>query len=434
MPKDVNDPSNLSGRAKRQVELLGNVEHDQDRAALQSWANEMLTGDVANTTIANRLSPARLCAERADRPLVEFDGLDDLTELLSAFADGSHPDVPQDGYSDGTIRQYRQATKLFFRHVGREWAEDIVIGSADPTPITEDQILSSEDVDALLDAAENPRDAALVAFLTVTGQRISAALSIRLGDLEFGERTASVRLNDDAEGLKNASGPRPLLWAQPFIQSWRSSHPRQGDPDAPLFCTTQSGQRPHEDGSIVSWSKGEVLSPSQVRSRLSDLALAAGVDPEKVKPHNFRHTAITRMRDNNVSDDRIKFMVGVAPDSDILERYDKQSDERMMRRLRESHGIDEDDEADVGAPSLDTCPHCRAPLRETARYCDSCGTPLNAAAAEEQETTVEALMDDLEEFGDREKRAIARESVSAADDPDLLDAVADRVIDRLDGH
>lgn len=435
MADDVNDPSGLSTRTRNQIAKLDEIDNDADREHLRSWANDMLTSDLATTTVTNRLNPVRMTAERADSPLVEFDSKDRVLDLLSEFADGTNPDVKDDGLGDGTIRQYRQALKLFFRDkLGHEWADDIVIGGTDPTPITEDQILTDDDVDALLDTSENPRDTALVAFLCVTGQRITAALSIRVGDVNLAGQTGTITLNSEATGMKGASGPRPILWARPFIATWLSNHPDRDDDDAPLFCATQSGRRPTEDGGWVTWEAGDTLSPSQARGRLTNLAEKAGVNLDKVKPHNFRHTAITRMRDEGVSDDRIRFMVGVDEESTILERYDKQSDERMLARIRNDYGMDvEDPDRDVGKPTMDNCPYCHAPLRESARFCDACGAPLDAGSAEMKSETRDGLADIMEDSNDPDRRSIARDAMDEVDvDPALVEAVADELESR--GH
>jgi integrase len=318
MPNDLDDINNFSGRLQAQIDLAKDLENRADSNALIRWTQSMT--DVEKPTKIDRIKNVRLIAERCDRPLVDFEDAADVYRLLDEFRTGEHPDVPDDGLTDGTLRQYRQAARLFFRdELDRGWAEDIHIGNHDPTPVTPDQILTSSEVDRLLDACEHPRDAALISFLAVTGQRITAALSIRLGDVNLDDRSGAIRLNDDAEGLKGAAGPRPLLWSRPYIANWIQNHPRKSDDDAALFCSKQGGKRPHEDGGMVEWEKGDPISRSQAHNDLVKVAKRANVDPDKVKPHNFRHTAITRMRDHAVPDNRIRFIIGVTDDSDRRE-------------------------------------------------------------------------------------------------------------------
>lgn len=397
MPGGVNDPNDFEGRYQRQLDLVDNLENERDATAIRKWA---ATFACARNTGTNRLNTIRLLSERADRALVDFESEDDVYSLLSSFADGSHPDVPDDGFAKSTLNEYRKNARIFFRdQLDREWAEDITVPSTTTSPIGPEDVLTSEELDALYEASTEPRDTALVAFLAVTGQRITATLSIRVGDVDLSGRAGRVHLNADAIGLKGASGPRPLLWARGPLSNWLESHPDRHDPEAPLFCVTQSGRRPTEDGGWVSWSECDALSRSQAARRLRKLADRAGVPTGKVKPHNFRHTAITRMRREGVPDPRIKFMVGVAPDSDILERYDHATNEEMIDGLREHYGLaDEDDGPVIGRPQPEECSTCGNAVRGGAEYCDSCGEPMTVTAADAvsvaNERTTERMVDE----------------------------------------
>lgn len=428
MPNRIDDINNFEGRLRNQVEQVQQLDSRDDAQAIVRWANAM---QVGLSTKVGRVNCVKKLAERADRPLVTFDASDDVYDLLERFRTGQHPMVKDEGLAEGSLRQYRQAARLFFRdELDREWAEDIEIGQVEPSPIGPDQILAGHEVDALLEEATNPRDRALIAFLVVTGQRITAALSIRVDDVDLGADTGTVRLNDDAIGLKGASGPRPLLWARPYIANWLEVHPDRHASDAPLFCATQGGERPREDGATVSWEPGDPLSRSQAQRRIREVAEDAGVPTEKVKLHNFRHTAITRMREEGVHDDRIRFMVGVEPDSDILERYDQATNEEMLERIRDHHDIAGDGDAKVGRPTIEQCPDCRAPVRESAAFCADCGSPLTFQARESLNDGTEGAADDMVAIDDPEKRALAKELIDALrNDPEFVDTVVDGVDD-----
>jgi integrase len=427
--RSIFDPNNYRQRLQNQLELVQtDLDHQADADAIMRWANQQR--DLAATTVTGRLNCIRKLAERSATPLTEIESADVVYELLGALGDGTHPDVKDDGLSDGTLRQYRQAARLFFRdELGREWGEDIEIGQPDASPVSPEQILTSDEIDALLEACTTPRDSAVIAFLTVTGQRITATLSIRVGDVEFGDRTATVHLNDDAVGLKGASGPRPLLWSRSYIANWLENHPRRGDPEAPLFCTTQGGQRPTESGEIIEWEAGDPLSRHQIQTRIRKVADRAGIDRSKVKMHNFRHTAITRMRNQGTPDDRIRFMVGVAAESDILERYDHADNQQMMARIREAHGIASEDDLDVGQPSTRPCGSCGTQLRGTARFCPKCGAPQDVSAADSIDDQKQAILDDLDS-SDPQDRRLARETMEDLfEDPEFQELVVEQMLD-----
>lgn len=428
--RSVNDPNNFSSHLRNQLEDVEDLESTADANAIMRWVSTMRTrnGEAAVTTKIGRANIMKLMSQRAPDPLVDFESDEDVTDLLERFKTGEHPQVKDDGLGEGTLRQYRLACRVFFRdELDREWAENIDIGRIQRPPVRPDQILTNEEADALLDAARgDARDRALIAFLLVTGQRITAALSIKLGDVDLDQQTGQIRLNDDAIGLKGASGPRPLLWARPYVATWFEAHPKRGDDTAPLFCATQSGVRHRStDGEPIRWEVGDPLSRTQAKKRIRDIAEEAGVPLQKVKLHNFRHTAITRMRDQGVPDDRIKFMVGVKPDSDILERYDQADNAKMLKRIREGHGIDPGDAA-VGKPTITECPQCTTALRGTESYCPQCTAPLSQGAAEEKEDLQSGLADDMAALSDAEKRRIAREAFDEAlnDEEFLADALS----------
>ncbi|MFB6362225.1 MAG: tyrosine-type recombinase/integrase, partial [Halobacteriales archaeon] len=253
------------------------------------------------------------------------------------------------------------------------------------TPVTPEQLVETEDLSALFDAVTEPRDAALLGTLLATGQRISAVLSIRVGDVDLGGKSGVVHLNDEALGLKGASGPRPLLWATGFVSRWLGVHPRADEDDAPLFCTLKSGVGGNEQTAVRRYEEGDVLSRHQAHSRLKDLAEAAGVDPVKVKPHNLRHAAITRMVREGLDEQKIKWLVGWARDSSQFKRYQHLTDDQMLEDVLDEYGLAEEDVDSVGKRERTVCDRCDTPLRPGASWCDNCGLALTHAAFEAEQ-------------------------------------------------
>lgn len=371
----VDDPRGDRNRFEHELELLEDI--DQETAtAIRRWAESMTT---EYSTRAGHIQRVRMLAGRSPEPLASLDE-DGFYELHSQLRSGSHPDVKDSGLAESTLRAVRSSARLFFRDaLDREWAEDISVGAATASPVTPDDLVTSEDITALFDAVTNARDAALLATLIATGQRISATLSLRIRDVDLTGRAGTIHLNDEALGLKGASGPRPLLWATGFVGQWLNVHPRGADPGAALFCTLKSGQGGPGEHSRR-YEKGDPLSRFQAHSRLKDLAEAAGVEPVKVKPHNLRHAAITRMARDNWSEQKIKWMVGWSKDSSQFERYQHLQDEEMLDSILDDHGISKDDVDDVGRAELDACPRCDTTLRPGASFCDNCGIALDAEA------------------------------------------------------
>lgn len=397
----TNDPEGHADKWEREKAKLEDHRPVEDREPLQEWANAKLETKEVTTAYWQLNKVRRLSAsDAAQEPLTTFESAGKVSELIGEFAGD---------YVEGTRRQYRQAARHFFRFLGWDWAEDIHVGKspAADNEVGRDDVLTRRECDALLAAVEHPRDRALITTLLATGQRITALLTLRRGDVSFegaaGEN-GTIYLNDDALGLKDASGPRPLLWATDDVRKWLRQHPRTDD-DAPLFCTVKSGHGGnHADGSYYEYEKGEYLSRQQVRRRLRNIAERTAdldnhvtVDPDKAgRPHFYRHSAITRMVREGVDEQQIKWLVGWDEDSGQLSRYSHVTDEEFMAAIRQSHGKDSDTETEViGRPTIEECPECGADARVGTGTCEECGAIFSqqAAAAEDDEGTVFECVD-----------------------------------------
>ncbi|MFB6252734.1 MAG: tyrosine-type recombinase/integrase [Halobellus sp.] len=365
---------------------------DDDRNAIQSFIrNQDVQRGLAASTLVNNLSHLRLSAERSDTPLTEM-GREDVDGLLFQYKHDR-------GYSEGTLRNYRKAFRKFFRFLDREWAEDIEIGAVPEREVDTDKVLSKENLTALRDAARNPRDKALIEMLVDTGLRIGALGTLRVGDVEIGNRAGVVTLNEEASGRKGASGKLPLTYSKPYVANWLDVHPRADEPEAPLFHTfKREDDDQYGDGSLTYY---------QLQRRLKRLADDAGVDREKVNPHNFRKTAITRWIRQGFSEQEIKHRATWVKDSRQFETYSQVTDEEMNQQILAKMGLaDEDDDH---APELTKCPQCQSALQDDPQFCPGCGLALNQRAAITLDEAEDDLFDDIAESDDEREKEMLRD-------------------------
>jgi integrase len=416
-------------RYQNQLDKLDTLESDADADALRSWSNGRT---VAVSTRQLQLRRAQLLSRRSlmvgGPPLTDMDGADDVSSLLADFEAGTHPDVKDGGLADGTLRQFRVAARNFLRDgLGREWAEDIKIGAPPSGRVGRSDLLTTDECDDLLDAAEHPRDRALIALLLATGQRITAALTVRVGDVDLDGGDGTIYLNDDAMGLKGAAGPRPLTWATGAVGNWLAVHPRKNDPDAALFCAIKSGNGGDvESGTYREYAKGDPLSRVHASRRLKRVARNAGVPESKANAHNFRHTAITQMLEDGTPEQHVKWIVGWGKDSSQLERYAHVTDERMMSGFREHRGVETTDD-EIGKSTPTACPRCNATLRSSAEFCDACGLGLTqSAVATRRDTRDDATSDLADPDTTDEQRETVKHLLDAIEtNPDLAAAVVE---------
>lgn len=371
---DVNDVQNYRRKFENQLAKVDDAAIDErDREAIHNWVRHLdADGERNRGTIVNLLNRIRLSAERSDVPLVEMDR-QDVDSLLF--------DLKHDhGLAEGTRRNYRKALKQFHRWDGADWVEDFVIGVSPDREVDPNDLLTDDEIQALLDAASKPRDKALIALLADTGLRIGAIASLRIRDLDLSGRTTLVSINEEAN-VKDASGTVPLTWSEAQLTNYLDVHPRRDDEDAPVF---------HKDAGYWDGEDDGALAYQYLAHRVKEVADDAGVDREKCNLHNFRHTAISNWIREGLSEQAIKHRASWEVDSDMIRVYNSVRDEELNDHILDHYDIEREDGGEPSTPDLEQCPRCNTALRGSERFCPSCSAPLSASAADE----VEAVEDE----------------------------------------
>lgn len=360
---DVDDVQGYATKFENQLEKLDAADIDErDRKAIHKFVRSVdARGQVNRGTMVSNLNRLRLSAERGPMPLVEMEkaAVDELLFSLKHEHD----------LSDGTVRNYRKSLRKFFKERGEPWAEDIVIGAAPSQEVDPNELLTSDELDALLEAAGNPRDKALIALLADTGLRISAIASLRLRDLDHSGQTTLVTINDDAH-VKGASGTVPLTWSDGYLSSWLQVHPRRDQPDAAVI---------HKHGGYIDDNDDGAMTYQYLSRRIKDVADDAGVDRDRVNTHNFRKTAISNWIREGLSEQAIKHRATWDVDTDMIRTYSGVRDEELNDQILDHYDIEP---SETATPTIETCPRCGTAIRDTDRFCGGCSAPLSAVAAE----------------------------------------------------
>ena len=374
---DILDVQNYGRKLQNQLDLLEDAEiASEDREAIQRFVrHEDSRGGVSDGTIVSNLNRLRLSAERGSISLVEADK-EDIDELIFTLK-------REYGLKDGTLREYRKALRKFYKWRNASWADEIEIGPSPTRQVDPERLLTREEIDELLEMAEHPRDKAVLALLADTGMRIGAVASLRIRDLDLGNRVGTISVNEEAN-VKNASGSVPLTWSRGYVANWLDIHPRKGEPDAPLIHKLRGYHR-EEDGGALTYQ--------YLSRRIREIGIDAGIDSEKLNTHNFRKSAITRWIREGLSEQEIKHRAFWVKDSGQFEVYSGVTDEEMNAQIAQRYGLSDDSE--TVRPDIDECLQCQTPLREDSRYCPGCGAPLTAGASDTLVEAEEDLFDDV---------------------------------------
>ncbi len=223
----------------------------RDALGLVSWLNERggALGDVGATQLDEYLGALR--AARAPSTVARA-----TSTLRGLFAflveEGFRPDDPS-----SHVKAVRRGRRL-------------------PKPLDE------EEVTRLLDAVpratpRDRRDRALLELLYGTGVRVSEALGVELGDLDFDERLIRVT----GKGNKQRLVPMGSI-LESALRDYLG-------PGGRVELATRAGTR------LLLNNRGGPLSRQGVDLIIARRALEAGVERSRVSAHVFRHSCATHM-------------------------------------------------------------------------------------------------------------------------------------------
>lgn len=408
----------LTNREKRYIlELSAGLDEDD-------LTHTSPVGTKAVSTNENYLTRLRKLAEAYEGDFTDIDTRD-VKRLLNDFDKGTHPDAIDGGYATGTMAQFQSAVKAFVKYHGLDIDPDDIPVSAPPSgsqAVDERDMFDNSDIQAMRDVIENPRDECLFELLLNTGQRIRAIQTLRIKDVDVEQGV--YWLNTDEVGLKGAEKvgqKRPLLGAVGAVKTWLDYHPT-GNPDDYLLTATVDNNKA---------TPGNMLAQQTMRARLKKIADKAGVD-KPVNPHNFRHSFVTMCkRDYNMDDSTVKFLIGHASDSTVMETtYQHLTDEDYIADAEIATGRREPEEAATVGRRECPNPDCLNELDPTDKACSSCGTVISPDAQAAQETIEESIE---EIYKQTECGSDTQQKVEQLDelleDPDVKAALLDKLSD-----
>lgn len=398
----TDDPARFREKFRQEMERLDEDDAiaDADREAIREYVRAR-DGGLAISSLLQYTKQLRAGAGYADEPIIEME-LEDARDL---FFDLRH----HSGWAEATVSNTQRVLRMFWEHQCGGWAKQLEVMSPSESSVSPEDMLSSDDVATLIDACNNQRDIALIEFLADTGARRTLTASLRIKDVDVESEPATYRPNDEALGLKGADiTDYPLIDSTAALRSYkRFTHPCPDDPDAPFFHKLQD----YEDG-----DRG--LAPDHIYNHLQRIARRTELE-KPCNPHNFRHSAITRMAREGYTREEIEHRVHWSLNTDMWATYVHISAEQFNSDIFQKAGLVDDE--DEQTPERHPCGVCREPLAPHHEYCPVCGTPATPETRELQSEATSSTGSGLAQLNEAERREFVADMLTEIhEDPSIL--------------
>jgi integrase/recombinase XerD len=375
----VNDARNLENEILKERERLAAADVDEeDREAIKTFANHR-EGRVARNTLRQDMGNLRRAAVAADGPLIEFDRRADVDAVMSELQS-------QGVEKPDSKNAYLRALRQFFKYLGDEphrpdyeWIENVedYKSNGDSRRLKREEYLTEDEVTALREAAEHPREEALVEFLADTGARIGLVCGLRRKDVDLEAEPPTFTPNPNAkDGYKGVGIKRyPIHYSERHLRRWiNKRHPDQ-HPDAPLF-PVKIGYDSEDRGN-------QAMHAQTAFDAVKSLAEKTEIDPDRVSPHAFRHAAVRRMKTDPDFDfdwETVKMRTAWSDRAfeSMKELYGALQEGEQLDYFAGRAGRDSGEDEGDDEPSLFTeCRSCGEENRRGARFCDRCGRAIS---------------------------------------------------------
>jgi integrase/recombinase XerD len=373
------DPYNLQGRIKAVTRRIEN-------STVISKRNKQLIFEFCDQGSLRGLSKARILFylnrfwNLARYVNKDFNRLNrkDIEELVGK--------VQNNGFSPQTVSDHLVVVKKFWKWLEGDdeeypdkvkWIKPKRHLKNGRTKLPE-QLLTREDIDKLLRAANNPRDKALISVLYESGCRIGELLTLRIQDVQLDQDGAILNVN-------GKTGPRRvrIIHSTPQLSNWLDHHPLRQDQAAHLWVSL--GTRNHF----------KPLGHESTYKMLRETAQQAQIG-KKCNPHLFRHSRATFLA-KHLTEAQMKEYLGWTQSSEMAAVYvhlsGRDADSALLKLAgRKVSETEKESERDRQAITCSICKHENAP---EMRRCTNCGRPLDLKTALEDDKREHELLNML---------------------------------------
>jgi site-specific recombinase XerD/ribosomal protein L40E len=277
-------------------------------------------------------------------------------------------------WTEKTKATHRVGLKKFFKWIyGMEgkneypevvsWMNTTIKKSRTKLP---EDLITEEEVEKMLQAADSTRDKALTLLLYETGARIGEILNVRIKHIRFQDGPASYMMLNGKTGMRRVT----IVASTPLLASYVDVHPFKNDPEQFLFLTKSNHMNGRRGYTQLTYAGAAKI--------VKTLAQKAGVK-KRIHPHLFRHSSATRAA-KFLTEAQMKTFYGWTSGSNMPAIYVHLSGRDTEDAIKRMHGIQTEEPQQVKV-TITTCRTCNQKNSPGSKFCNRCGTVLDLQTA-----------------------------------------------------
>lgn len=274
-------------------------------------------------------------------------------------------------YAAETKNMFKTTLKKMYKWLKLpEVTEEIKETKTNNTKMPE-TLLTTEEIQALINGAKNVRDRAFISVLYESGCRIGEACSLNIENVNFDEHGAVIQ-------VKGKTGQRRvrLVTSVNYLADWLENHPNKENPKAPLWVK------------LTDTNKGKTMGYDELRLQVVKIAKRAGIK-KKVNLHAFRHARATHLVKMGLNEAQLSAYLGWVQATKMAKTYIHLSARDTDEAILKLYGLKKQEENGI---NYLLCPRCKKQNQISGKYCKDCGMPLHVTSAVETEEKQQMLV------------------------------------------
>jgi len=236
-----------------------------------------------------------------------------------------------------------------------------------------ENILTPQEVEQLINKADNPRDKALIGLIYYSATRIGEIINIQMKHIKFKEYITELTVYGKT-GLRVI----PIVECTKLLHNWLDAHGDKENKEAYVWInigTTKNIanlRNVKKEHIKVKKNYGEHIGVRTVEKLLKKVGERVGIT-KKLNPHNFRHSRLTYLA-TRLTEAELKNYAGWTQSSKEAGTYVHLSNKDNITSMNKLYQLKKEDKQS----ELSKCFRCGWLNRKTLSVCENCAMALTS--------------------------------------------------------